>query len=226
MKKVGGKSKQSVNIDMVKEAVVSLGDRNGSTIKSILNYLMKTKNISASSRTLVILAIGRGVRSGVLAKKTPNTFGLDDGKMKSSPAKSRKRKTKRSRKTTAKSSTKRRRQRRTQRKRKSLKKRSRKASKKIRKVRRKRQTKRKARRSRPKTTKAIVKPVSAPMRRRQPIRKAARGKNYRVWNRNQLSWSEKKKQFETTNQLMLLGLKTWKGQPSSDSHCNEACLYS
>lgn len=179
VKKVATMSKQSVSIDMVKEAVMALGDRNGSTIKSILNFLMRNMKVKQSSRTLVILAIGRAVRAGILAKKLPNTFVIRDPSAKTkgvTPMKSRKRKAKRSKKISVKSGKKRRRR---NRKRTTLKKVKSRKSMKKRRNRRKAAKKSKARRSR-KTKKTTVQSSTTSMSKR-PVRRAARGKTYRKY---------------------------------------------
>ena len=178
-KRSTGGSKKSVSIEMVKQAVAALGDRNGSTINAIFNYLVRTNKVSQSSRTLVILALGRACREGSMAKKAPNTFVLQaGGKRKVSSPKRRKRKGKRARKSTAKSASKRRRR---QRKRRNLKKKTKRSAKRRnRKTARKSAKKtRKARRSRKPAAKAFKRPAAKPMRRR-PVRKAARRINYRV----------------------------------------------
>ncbi|CAB4008387.1 ---NA--- [Paramuricea clavata] len=172
-----GGAKKSVSIEMVKEAVAALGDRNGSTINAIFNYLVRTKKVSQSSRTLVILAIGRACREGSMAKKSPKSFVLRaGGKRKASSPKRRKRKAKRARKSTAKKSASKRRRR--QRKRRTLKKKAKRSTK-----RRSRKTAsksakktRKARRSQ--KPKAFKRPAAKTMRGR-PVRRAARRINYR-----------------------------------------------
>ena len=176
-RRAAGGSKKSVSIEMVREAVAALGDRNGSTINAILNYLVRTKKVSPTSRTLVILAIGRACREGSMAKKSPNTFVLRaGGKRKASSPKRRKRKAKRARKSRAKSASKRRRR---QRKRRNLKKKGKRSTKRRnRKAARKSKKTRKARRSRKQTPKAVKRPAAKAMRRR-PVRKAARRINYR-----------------------------------------------
>ena len=176
-KRSAGGAKKSVSIEMVKQAVAALGDRNGSTINAIFNYLVRTNKVTQSSRTLVILALGRACREGSMAKKAPNTFVLQaGGKRKVSSPKRRKRKGKRARKSTARSASKRRRR---QRKRRNLKKTKRSAKRRSRKTARKSAKKtRKARRSQ-KPAKAYKRPAAKPLRRR-PVRKAARRINYRV----------------------------------------------
>lgn len=172
-----GGAKKSVSIQMVREAVAALGDRNGSTIKEIFSYLVRTKKVSLSSRTLVILAIGRACREGSMAKKLPNTFVLKaGGKRKASP-KRRKRRTKRARKSTAKTAGKRRRRR--QRKRRNLKKKTKRSTKRRgRKTARKAPKKARKARSRRAKPKAYKRPGAQSIRRR-PVRKAARRINYR-----------------------------------------------
>ncbi|XP_028408070.1 late histone H1-like [Dendronephthya gigantea] len=173
-----GGSKKSVSIEMVKQAVAALGDRNGSTINAIFNYLVRTKKVSAASRTLVILALGRACRDGSMAKKAPGTFVLQaGGKRKAASPKRRKRKAKRARKSRAKSASKKRRR---QRKRKNLKKKAKRSTKKrSRKPARKSMKKsRKARRSRKPAQKAFRRPAAKSVRRR-PVRRAARRINYR-----------------------------------------------
>ena len=176
MKKRSG-NKKGVSIEMVKQAITALGDRNGSSIKAIFNWLVSNKKVSASSRTLVILAIGRGVRDGTIAKKTPKTFVVRVGgaKRKASP----KKRSKRSRKSSAKKTSKRR----GQKKRKSLKKKrkstKRKSAKKSKRSAKKTQRKQKAKRSR--KTKKTARPQPAMTKSRRPLRKAARGKSYRQY---------------------------------------------
>ncbi|XP_046852814.1 sperm-specific H1/protamine-like protein type 2 [Xenia sp. Carnegie-2017] len=171
-KAAAGGAKKSVNIEMVKDAVAALRERNGSTINAILNYLVRTKQVSRSSRTLVILAIGRACREGSMAKKSPNTFVLKEiGRRKVSSPKQRKRKAKRAKKRTTKSAAKRRRR---QRKRKGSRKPKRGTKRRNRKATRKT---RKPRRSRKATPAKFRKPVAA--MRRRPARRAARRINYR-----------------------------------------------
>ena len=170
-------SKKSVSIEMVKQAVAALGDRNGSTINAIFNYLVRTNKVSASSRTLVILALGRACRDGSMAKKAPGTFVLQaGGKRKAASPKRRKRKAKRARKSRAKSASKRRRR---QTKRKNLKKKTKRSTKKrSRKPARKSAKKSKKARSGKPARKAFKRPVAKSVRRR-PVRRAARRINYR-----------------------------------------------
>ena len=171
-----GGPKKSVSIEMVRGAVAALGDRNGSTINAIFNYLVRTKKVSPNSRTLVILAVGRACREGSMAKRSPKNFVLQAGGKRKSPKRG-KRKAKRARKSTAKSAGKRRRRR--QRKRRSLKKKAKRSTKRRnRKAARKTKKTRKARRSRKPASKAYKRPAAKAVRRR-PVRRAAKRINYR-----------------------------------------------
>lgn len=172
------KSRKSVNTNMIEAAVIALGERNGSTVKSIFNYLLRTKKVRASSRAKVVLAIRRAVKSGVLTKKSANTFIVLAAKQPSrTSAKNRKRKTRRMRKKSVKKTTKRRRR---QRKRKSLKKKSRKSSKKSKRALRKSQKKRRTKVNRKSQVKAVQTETQVHRKRSSsyPLRKSARGVRY------------------------------------------------
>ena len=171
----------SVTTSMIQEAVAALSERNGSSAKSIFNYLVKTNRVRATSRAEVSLFIGRAVKAGSLAMKLPNTFVIPATK-KASPSKGRKRKTRRVKRKSAKKMAKRRRRRSAGKKRKQLKK-KRSTKKRARVVRKKTQKKsQKKRRVRRKIhgvpAKArVAKPVAVPARRTtgRPVRKATLG---------------------------------------------------
>ena len=175
----------SVTTSMIQEAVAALSERNGSSAKSIFNYLVKTNRVRATSRAEVSLFIGRAVKAGSLAMKLPNTFVIPTRKLsskKAGPSKGRKRKTRRVKRKSAKKMAKRRRRRSAGKKRKQLKK-KRSTKKRARVVRKKTQKKsQKKRRVRRKIhgvpAKArVAKPVAVPARRTtgRPVRKATLG---------------------------------------------------
>lgn len=168
--------RRSVNTAMIEEAVAALSERNGSTAKSIFNYLVKTNGVHPSARAEVSLFIGRAVKNGALVMKLPNTFVVPAAKLSS---KGRKRKTRRVKR---KSATKIRRsagkKRKQLKKKRSTKRRARVVRKKAqKKSQKKAQKKRSVRRKNRVSAPKVAKRVAVPARRKtgRPVRKCTLG---------------------------------------------------
>ena len=127
------KSKKLVTVAQVRDAVAALSERNGSSVKSIFNYLVWKRQANSGARKQVVLTIAKAVKAGALVKKSGKGFTVAGNQPASRPGrKIVKRKSKRAKRRGAKKSSKRsiRARRRRQTKRKALKKKARKASKK------------------------------------------------------------------------------------------------
>ena len=101
------KSKKVVTVALVRDAVAALSERNGSSVKSILNYLVWKRQANSGARKQVVLAIRKAVKAGVLVKKSGKGFVVSGNQLASKPArKGGKRKARRARKRTTKKSSK------------------------------------------------------------------------------------------------------------------------
>ncbi|CAB4016883.1 ---NA--- [Paramuricea clavata] len=101
------KSKKVVTVALVRDAVAALSERNGSSVKSVLNYLVWKRQVNSGARKQVVLAIRKAVKAGVLVKKSGKGFVVSGNKLASKPAtKGGKRKARRARKRTTKKSSK------------------------------------------------------------------------------------------------------------------------
>ena len=87
------KSKKSVSVALVRDAVAALSERNGSSVKSIFNYLVWNRQAGSGARKQVIVAIRKAVKAGVLTKKSGKGF-VASGKASKPTKRSVKRKTK------------------------------------------------------------------------------------------------------------------------------------
>lgn len=68
------KSKKSVAVTLVRDAVAALSERNGSSVKSVFNYLVWNRQASSGARKQVVVAIRKAVKAGVLVKKSGKGF--------------------------------------------------------------------------------------------------------------------------------------------------------
>ena len=64
------KSKKTVSVALVRDAVAALSERNGSSIKSIFNYLVWNRQANSGAHKQVVLAIRKAVKTGVLVRKS------------------------------------------------------------------------------------------------------------------------------------------------------------
>ena len=64
------KSKKTVSVALVRDAVSALSERNGSSIKSIFNYLVWSRQANSGAHKQVVLAIRKAVKTGVLVRKS------------------------------------------------------------------------------------------------------------------------------------------------------------
>lgn len=123
------KTKKTVSVALVRDAVAALSERNGSSIKSIFNYLVWSRQANSGAHKQVVLAIRKAVKTGVLVRKSGKGFVVSRKQLASKSGKrsSSKRKTKkRAARTASQKSSRARRRRQAQKKRK-----ARKSSKKI-----------------------------------------------------------------------------------------------
>jgi hypothetical protein len=80
------KSKKVVTVALVRDAVAALSERNGSSVKSILNYLVWKRQANSGARKQVVLAIRKAVKAGVLIKKSGKGFVVSGNQLASKPA--------------------------------------------------------------------------------------------------------------------------------------------
>ena len=89
------KSKKTVSVALVRDAVAALSERNGSSIKSIFNYLVWSRQANSGAHKQVVLAIRKAVKTGVLVRKSGKGFVVSRKQLASKSGKrSSKRKTK------------------------------------------------------------------------------------------------------------------------------------
>ena len=99
------KSKKVVTVALVRDAVAALSERNGSSVKSIFNYLVWERQANSDARKQVVLAIRKAAKAGVLVRKNGKGFVVPENQLSSKPArKSGKRKASEKRRTLKKSS--------------------------------------------------------------------------------------------------------------------------